>query len=317
MKRERGIALLAAIVILAIATTIAVGIQFRNSLAMMRGIGGNNVELTLQAQGAAEALAAYVLADDANGSNSQIDHRGERWASALGPEEVFDGVAIGGQLQDLDGRFNLNSLVDDSGVKDPVAYEIFERLLRSLDVPVDVADKLVDYIDTDQQPEPGGGEDSLYTSLSPPSRTPNRPIVRVSELRALAGFSAENYAKLQPFVSALPRNERSVNLCTASGELLDAMSNQALWSKNQATLISQRKSGCYPKVQDFQGLFGANPQDLQKIQNRIKENSAYFELRSIVTVGNQSFALYSLMLRSSGGGGGRTDVRVLSRSFSD
>jgi general secretion pathway protein K len=316
MRRERGIALLAAIVILAIATTIAVGIQFRNSLAMLRGIGANNLELTFQAQGAAEAIAAFALADDAKGSGNQFDHRGERWAAALGPEEVFDGVAIAGQVTDLDGRFNVNSLVDDSGVKDSVSYEIFERLLRILDVPMDVADKLIDYIDADQQPEPNGGEDSLYTSLSPPSRTPNRPIVRVSELRALAGFSVENFRKLQPYVSALPRNERAINLCTASGQLLDAMANQSLWAKNQTTLLGQRKSGCYPKAPDFQGLFGANPQDLQKIQGRFKEQSSYFELRSIVTVGNQSFALYSLMLRSNGGGG-RTDVRVLSRALAD
>lgn len=316
MNRQRGIALLAAIVILAIATTIAVGIQFRNSLAMMRGVGGNNLELTFQAQGAAEAIAAYWLADDANGSGRQFDHRGENWARPQGPTEVFDGVAIAGQIDDLDGRFNLNSLVDDNGVKDTISYEIFERLLRSLDVPVDVADKLVDYIDADQQPEPNGGEDSLYTSLSPPSRTPNRPIVRVSELRSLASFSAENYRKLQPYVSALPRNERAINLCTASGQLLDAMANQTAWAKNQTTLLTQRKSACYPKATDFQALFGANPQDLQKIQGRFKEQSNYFELRSLVTVGNQSFALYSLMLRSNGGGG-RTDVRVLSRALSE
>ena len=144
MRRERGVALLAAIVIFAIAAAIAVGIQFRSALALRRAAGNASLDQALQAQAGAEAVGAWILADDTN----QTDDFTEKWRLPQGPVELVDGVSIAGQITDLDGRFNLNSLVDDQGAKDAVAVEIFRRLLRTLDIPEQKADLVVDYIDS-------------------------------------------------------------------------------------------------------------------------------------------------------------------------
>jgi general secretion pathway protein K len=312
MKRERGVALLAAIVIFAIAAAIAVGIQFRSALALRRAAGNASLDQALQAQAGAEAVGAWILADDTN----QTDDFTEKWHLPQGPVELIDGVSIAGQITDLDGRFNLNSLVDDQGAKDPVAVEIFRRLLRTLDIPEQKADLVIDSIDSDQQTEPNGAEDSLYTSQQPSNRPSNRPMLQVSELLAVPQIGLEIYLRLAPHVTALPRDRREINLCTASGVLLDALVDQRLWSANASTLETQRKSGCYPNILQFEQLFGADPAEYQKIKNRIKVQSNFFELRSLVTIGSQPFDLQSLFMRTSGATG-KPEVRVLTRTMAE
>ena len=311
MRRERGVALLAAIVIFAIAAAIAVGIQFRSALALRRAAGGASLDQALLAQGGAEAVAAWALADD----DMRTDALTDKWHVAQAPVELVDGVSVAGQVSDLDGRFNLNSLVDNKGAKDPPAVEILQRLLRTLDIPQQKADAIVDYIDSDQQSEPNGGEDSLYSGQQQPSRPPNRPMLQVSELLAIPQIGIEHYLRLLPHVTALPRDRREINLCTASGALLDALVDQRLWSVNAQSLEAQRKSGCYPTTAQFEALFTANPAEYQKIKSRIGVQSNFFELRSVVTIGSQPFEFTSLLLRTAGGT--RPEVRVLTRTMAD
>ncbi len=309
---QRGVALLAAIVIFAIAAAIAVGIQFRSALALRRAAGSAAVEQAFQAQTGAEGLAAWALAKD----NNKSDDWNEDWHSAQGPFELIDGVSILGQVTDLDGRLNLNSLVDDKGVKDAVTLEILQRLMQLLAIPAQKADLIVDYMDPDQQPESNGGEDSLYSAQQPPHRPPNHPMLHVSELLSIPQFGLEHYLLLAPHVTALPRDLRKINLCTASGALLDALVNQKLWSANASTLLTQRKSGCYPTDTQLQALFiSGNPADFQKISDRIKVRSDFFELRSLVTIGPQPFDLTSLLMRRDTGA--RPEVRVLTRTMTE
>jgi len=72
-----------------------------------------------------------------------------------------------------------------------------------------------DWIDrTHETGFPDGAEDSVYSGQDPPHLTANMPITRASELLVLAGFGAERYAKLKPYVTALPVGS-TLNVCTA------------------------------------------------------------------------------------------------------
>ena len=151
---------------------------------------------------AAESFAAIVLEDDGNKAKTQIN---EHWAEPFGPVEIEGtGVWIQAQLEDLTGRFNLNSLVAMQGPplntyrSDPHQSKCSRKLLRSLDIDLRYADLLVDWIDPDSQPEPQGGEDTMYLTQMPPYRPPNSFITHTSELLALPGFGAEKYAKIAP-----------------------------------------------------------------------------------------------------------------------
>ena len=61
------------------------------------------------------------------------------------------GVSLEAQLEDESGKFNLNSLVDNNGQKDPLAYDQFTYLLKELQIQPFIADRLLDYLDADDQ----------------------------------------------------------------------------------------------------------------------------------------------------------------------
>ena len=133
-----------------------------------------------------------------------------------------------------------------------------ERLLAIIGVETDWATTIADWIDEDVQPGfPNGAEDSVYTSENPPHLAANMPITRVSEIMYLVGFGPERYAKLKPYVAALPLGT-PLNVCTASGPVLDSLlEGQQQFSLNPAYLTEQRKNvGCFPTLNDVKGAMG-------------------------------------------------------------
>jgi general secretion pathway protein K len=313
--RQRGIALLVAILMFAIATTVAAAITYNKAMAARRAAATFTLEQALQAGMAAEALAALAL--ESNGSTTKTTPD-DTWAEPLGPVEIEGtGVWIQARLEDLSARFNLNSLVEWKGPPvnqfevDAHQVQVFEELLGKLDIDTRFANLLVDWIDSDIAPQPnGGGEDSLYLTQTPPYRPPNTFITHTSELLALPGFGAENYARLAPFVSALPNDEK-VNLCTASGEVLDAVESMHQTSyANSPLLKTQRvKKNCFPAQQVFlNAITDTNVRNL--VQFRVLERSAWFRLRTNIRIGTAEFVLYSVLFREQD-----NRVRTVQRSF--
>jgi general secretion pathway protein K len=312
--RERGIALLVAIVMFAIATTVAAAITYNKAMAARRAAATFALEQALQAGMAAEALAQLALEDDGSNSKTEIH---KPWAQPFGPIEIEGtGVWIQGQLEDLTGRFNLNSVVEWQGAPlntfslDARQNEVFQVILNDRQVDARFGDLLVDWIDPNNQPEPQGGEDTMYLSQSPPYRPPNTFITHASELLALPGMGAENYAKLAPFVTALP-NDAKVNTCTASGLVLDATANDpnAQVAYRNQDLKTLREKGCFPTNADFiAGIHDANAKSSAQV--RVQERSSWFRLRTNIRIGTAEFVLYSVLFREQ-----NNRVRTVQRSF--
>jgi general secretion pathway protein K len=312
--RQRGIALLVAIVMFALATTVAAAITYNKAMAARRAAATFTLEQAVQAGMAAESFAAIVLEDNGNKNRTQVN---DAWAEPFGPVEIEGtGVWIQAQLEDLSGRFNLNSIVALQGPplnaykKDQHQYEVFLEILRSLDIDLRYADLLVDWIDPDSQPEPQGGEDTMYLTQMPPYRPPNSIITHTSELLALPGFGAENYAKIAPLVTALPNDER-VNTCTASGLVLDATANdpQGNVAYRNQNLKNLREKGCFPINSDFiAGIIDANAK--AAAQPLVTEKSSWFRLRTNIRIGTAEFVLYSVLFREP-----TNRVRTIQRSF--
>jgi general secretion pathway protein K len=312
--RERGIALLVAIVMFAISTTVAAAITYNKAMSARRAAATFALEQALQAGMAAEALAQMALEDDGSNAKTEI-HR--PWAQPFGPVEI-EGTAvwIQGQLEDLTGRFNLNGVVEWHGAPlntftlDPRQAEVFQVILNDKGVDTRYSDLLVDWIDPNNQPEPQGGEDTMYLSQSPPYRPPNTFITHTSELLALPGFGPENYTKISPFVTTLPNDEK-VNTCTASGLVLDATANDpnAQVAYRNQDLKALREKGCFPTNADFlAGIQDANARS--SAQTRVQEKSSWFRLRTNIRIGTAEFVLYSVLFREQ-----NNRVRTVQRSF--
>jgi general secretion pathway protein K len=303
-KRQRGVALITAVLIVALATMLAASVSFNGYLDQRRSANAFAMDQGYEVALGGEAWAADSLRRDKQQSGKTDDFT-EEWATPIPPIPI-DGGEFEGQLEDMQGRFNLNSLVIAQGGKvvvDEAAVKRLERLLELLELETKWAKLIADWIDTDVQPEfPDGAEDPTYTGLTPPYRTANMPLTRASELLAIAGFGLDRYRKLEPFVTALPIGT-PINLCTASPELLDAL----VEGKRQFTMAREntaetRKQRCFPSKQDYEsGLSADEKQEL--VQGKvIDQTSSYFRSTIWVTIGTTQFTLYSLLYRSGNNG---------------
>ena len=312
MQRQRGVAMMVAILLVAFGTILAAAIGFKGAMAARRSTASMAVDQSLLIAEAAEALAAYALREDLK-AGTQVDHPAEEWAQPLGPVEVVPGVVLEAYLEDATGRFNLNSLVGADNQVDPIALQKLESLMQQVGVETKWAPIIADWIDPNTQPIQGGAEDSVYAAQTPPYRTANTFITSPSELLAMPEFGRDRYVKLAPFVTALPR-DASINVCSASGVLLDALvgpTHQNYGRMDPKELAKQREAGCFPTKTVYSQEFGGpQSQDWSQVSQRVSEVSSYFRLTSIVTIGSAEFTLYSLLERDPQG------IHVLMRSFS-
>jgi len=316
--RQRGVALLVAIVIFAIATTVAAAVTYSKTMTARRAYATFSMEQALQAGMAAEALASIALEDGASKSTTDLT---QDWAQALDPLEIPDsGIWIQSKVEDMQGRFNLNSVIEEDTATHTFRtnqhqWEVFSNLLRDLDIDVRYADLLVDWIDPDNQPTSAGGEDTLYLSQNPPYRPPNTFITHTSELLALPGFGAENYRKIAPYVTALPQSAK-FNPCTANKLMLDeALNDPANQSQyrnmTDEELTTQREKGCWPSKNVYTGVITSNSQLKQKVDDAVLETSEWFRLRTNIRIGTAEYVLYSLLYREPGS----NKIRTMQRSF--
>ncbi len=316
-RTQRGVALIIALILVALAAILASKLTFDGFLERRRAIGVLAAEQALHFGMGAEALAADVLAQDAQTSGNQTTLAAP-WAQPtqplpITPEEDPEGEPIGtlqGELEDMQGRFNLNSLarVLTDGKQDPQPLEQFQRLLVLVGLEPKWAGLARDWVDADDIPgSPDGAEDQIYTSQTPPFRTGNWPMMSPSELMNLPGFGADRYRKIAPYVTALPDATLPINICTASSPVLESLSENLNGEYSPQVLANGRKTGCFPDMYAFQNVVG--PKLIAQIANRYDQKSQYFRLTTRVTLGTTEFTLYSLLVRNG------NKVTPLLRSF--
>lgn len=221
-RRERGVAAVTAILIVAIAASAATLM-----LAQQAAMVDQAMLITSRAQADLYARAGIdwargVIQEDSRASR-QVDSLDETWAQPIAALPVERAMVSGG-ITDEQGKFNLNNLVRDNQ-RDNEAYAAFQRLLLLRGLPAELADAVLDWIDADADLSgPGGAEDAYYLSLRKPYRAANAPMVQIEELYRVRGFDAAAVAKLRPYVTALPGNT-PMNVNTASDVVIKAVLN--------------------------------------------------------------------------------------------
>jgi len=307
-SRQRGVALIMAVLIVALATILAVNVTFRGMVDQRRAANLFALDQGFEVALGAEAWAADILRKDAQ--DSQTDHYGEIWAKSLSALPIDEGVGtVEGRIEDMQGRFNLNNLVFSDGTTNETAVKQLERMLGMLDIEPTWATAMADWIDSDVQPGfPDGAEDSVYTGLDPPHLAANMPITRASELMVLPDFGADRFRRLQPYITALPVGTR-LNVCTAPGIVLDSLSeSQRQFSLDPEDLAKRRMEACFPTLDELRGTL--DQAEYEQIKDTLSESSTYFRTTVWVTIGTTQFTLYSLLAR-----GGAGTVRPVLRSF--
>ncbi|MGH8370765.1 MAG: type II secretion system minor pseudopilin GspK [Gammaproteobacteria bacterium] len=322
VPRQRGVALLTALVVLAIAATLAAGMIWDIGLDQHRTAnlieGDQAVEYAFGAEAWAEQILRRDMETPQQTQQTNTAQTGtsvnltQDWAMHLPPLPVQGGSVIG-QMQDLQGLFNLNNLVGAQATPTTQsgAFTQFQRLLTALDLDPGIANAVLDWVNPGDQPHfPGGAKDETYSRLQPPYRTAERPMTSITELLLIAGVTPDVYRKLEPYVCVLPlvsNNQTAsstpvnttINVNTAPPIVLMSLAQNL--DLGTATALSQALATHPIENQDDIGTLWSQLTNGQRAPQNAGITSNYFRLTVRVQIGSTHLTLYSLLYRNTAG----------------
>ncbi len=286
-RKQRGIALIMAMLVVAIATVTAVSLVHEQSFSVRKTSNLQHYDTGLLYGVGLEDYARLFLKKDAK--DSKIDHLGEDWAIGI-PALPIDGGFLSGSIQDAQGLLNINNLLTNVASRQQLTL-----LCKNQDVNPDFVPALIDWIDQNTEAEvPDGAEDDYYTALDVPYRTANRPMADISELKLIKGVDKEMYIKLKPFLTALPE-KTALNLNTIPGDIFDTLG----LGKTSQEFIEERDKDPFSSLEDFATRLNIVLDEKQK--EYLSVSTSYFLASGVVTLGEKSITLNSLIYRDKNG----------------
>lgn len=297
-KKQRGAALITAVLITSLATVLATSMAFRQQVDIRRTANILQGEQAYQYALGLEMFALTVLKHYFD-KNPKTDHLQEGWTTPI--NAPVEEAMASGQLTDASGLFNLNNLINSNGEVDPLAQSRFSRLLDQLAIPTELAVAVVDWLDTNELPGgPSGAEDDVYQNKETPYRAANQKMADISELLLVEGMS-EHYMKLKPFVTALPE-QTAINVNTAPAEVIMALADNIDFKAVEA-MVKERENAAFDSIGDFKNhtvFSGLNENDKPKVV-RLDVKSSYFTALIHVSLGQTQVHLKSLIFRKQDG----------------
>ena len=307
--RQRGAALLTAMIIVTLIATLAAGMVWQQWVAVQ-------VEAAERSQAQARWIlngaldwARLILREDLR--TSDVDHLGEPWAVPLAEAKLSTFLAadrnqasddpnapeayLSGAIRDAQGRYNLRNLVRDGKIQ-PVELKTMERLCQLLGLPSSLAQQIADAM---RQAMPGTTVE-INGLDEGRRRTPLLPV-GVEDLGWL-GLTPATVQRLAPFVSWLPVNT-PVNLNTASREVIAAVV-PGVDLAGAERLAQARLRKHLLTVEDAREALGP---DAALDTQRMSVNSRYFEVDGTMRLDTLVVSQRSLLERNTQ----TRDVRVL------
>jgi len=291
-QRARGVALLTVMFITVLMTTLVVYLVEDEYLAIRRVSNQQEAEQGFHVAVYAEQWARKVLEADAR--DNATDHPGEAWDAGVPVLRKEDTAALAAEVDDLQGRFNLNNLANG---RDETWYPAFKRLLTVLDLDPGLADAVVDWVDPDINVGGHyGAEDAEYQLMDPSYRAANRPMVDAGELAWVRGITPAALRALRPHVTALPGTDVRINVNTATPSVLRILTPDILDEGRAAALIAGRGEEGYADIDAFLARTELAGQ-WQAAENMVAVRSEYFAVHSRVDNGRYATVLHSVIER--------------------
>jgi general secretion pathway protein K len=305
--RQRGAALLLAMLILTLVATLATGMVWQQWRAIQ--VEGAERARTQSAWILSGALdwARLILREDARTGGA--DHLGEPWAVPLAEARLSSFLAadrdnnsaaesdgldafLSGTITDAQSRWNLRKLIDAEGKVAPAQLRVLTRLCEQAGLPSDTADRVALALRKAWAPD-GTAADSA--AIAPK---------RLAEL-AWLGIGADTLQSLEPWVTLLPGTDTRVNVNTAAAEVIAAAvdgmslgSAQRLLQERQRTPLRDLSSA------SARAYFPADP---QTNLDGVGVTSRYFIVQGRLRLGDRVLEERSLIERR------QLDIVVLAR----
>jgi general secretion pathway protein K len=310
---QRGAALIVAMLVFALAITLVVAMGSEFTLFLKRGANSFIAQQGYAYLRGGEGLAGLVLRQDQETDKQtgrERDDLNEFWAQQIPPYALDEGGWLVGSLEDLQGRFNINSVagVAPEGKRFTASQEQFIRLLQTPEQPlvseqdaVLITEALMDWLDEDTKPRDFGAEDDYYFDITPSYRAANRDMQSVSELRLVAYMTAEIYQAIAPYLSVWGA-DTGINIHTAPAAVLRTINIagdlRPLSIQEGESLLELQKE---PGFASLRGMLDspvfAGREIAPELQAKLGETSGWFLYRGEVDVADRKARMYSVLRR--------------------
>jgi general secretion pathway protein K len=304
-QRQRGAAILVAMLVVTLVATLAAGLQWRQwRLQQSEAASRAQSQASWVLVGALD-WARLILREDARsaGNSGLMDHLGEPWAlplqeakmsSFLSAEALTDAgqdeAYLSGSIVDAQSKINLTNLAlnqtGESQMSKP-AFEVLARLYEQLGLP---PAELKTWVSSWMSSQPGA---TSKGDLEANTGAPLRPV-QLEQLTWL-GLPSSSLEKLRPYITILPQRT-PVNLNTASALVIYAAVPGIDLAAAQK-LVQTRSSSPLKSVSDAQSALGSNAVSSISGGTDFSVFSQYFEVRGRVRLGDWAVQESSLVHR--------------------
>lgn len=200
-KGESGMALAVVLMVMAILTAMVV--EFAYGVYVKTEMLNNwySLQRLSLAANSGMSVAAKVIVEMREHNNDNDNKM--NISLILPPYQFFEEpMSVSLSIQDESARFNLNKLVNQDGTLKKIYYEGFLRMLDYLKLDAEVADRIADWIDSNEFETAPGSE----------MQSRNLPLSSIEEVSQIPGIDAATYAKLKPYITIHGNGQININL---------------------------------------------------------------------------------------------------------
>lgn len=291
-SRERGAALLTAMLIVVLVSSLAAAMIWQQWRAVqVEGAERARTQAAWILSGALD-WARLILREDARSGGATT--LSEPWATPLAEARLSSFLAadknntddgpeafLSGRIADAQSRYNLRNLIDNTGSVVPVEVASLQNLFDSIGVSRELATRVASGL-RDALATPGSGERSAAPPLMP------RTVAQLNWL----GLDAQSLRRIAPYVVILP-GTTPINLNTASREVI-AASIDGLDLGAAERLVQARQRTPFKTVAEAQALI---PPTLVIDPSRVDVRSNFFEVFGRLRIGDRVLEEQSLVQR--------------------
>ncbi len=234
-KNERGVALLAVLLGVALMTLVVVDFAMTSGLGFVSAANqANELRSGFLARSAIN-IGLALLAADARAKQQEIgispagtpaETLNDPWAVPF-PPMVVAGGNVSLTIVDEDRKLNINSMIGQNGQPNPLQIAKIQRLFAVLEVNPDLVQGIVNWITPNGATGSGGASD-YYLGLKPPYQPRDGPMPTIGDLQMVQGFSEVLFNRVSPFLTTMPTT--AVNANTAPPQVLAALEPQ--WTED-------------------------------------------------------------------------------------
>ncbi|KGD92447.1 general secretion pathway protein GspK [Achromobacter sp. RTa] len=297
-KRERGAAVISALIIVAIVAALTTSL-FQRQTASTRRVENELARVQARAMLAGGIDWARLVLRD-HGRREPITRGDQIWATPILDTRIErpgdDRVAVfSGRVQDEQGKYNLYNLASN-GVPQPGQEQVLRRLLNLQQLPDALAAQIIDIVAAAQPPAPASDAASTPQERPGAALGARAPLPRgVDEIAALLALDPPARNELRRTMTVLPE-ATPVNVNTAPPEVIAALVPGMSLSQAQAMTGERDRGNWFNNAGDFAnrlagtGVKGAAP--------AVATNSGWFLATGTVTYERARISMHALM-RSS------------------